>query len=217
MIYEERRIQLKVGAFDEYRDWAVQTLWPLLVSQGAEPVCLLNGLIGTSSEELLWVNGFTDYSAWESAQLTIAGDAKTAKPRDWIASETVNLMTPSRYRPVGPVALNERRAVYGARRWWIHPEDWTHFNQLSYDGVWPAMDHMGHHVIGQFRHAATTSPLEILNLAGYDDVSHWHATRTPQKHGVPDALLELLSTLGQERNRLVQKSFVCLMRAHWPN
>ncbi len=217
MIYEERCIQLKGGVLDEYLDWAVHRLWPTLESKGADPVCLLNGLIGASSDELLWIIGFKDYSAWESCQWTIAGKAKSQKPRNWIASEAVNLMMPSPYRPVGPVAIDERRAVYGARRWWIHPEDWSEFNRLSHDGVWPAMDYMGHHVIGQFRHAATTSPLEVLNLAGYNDVAHWHATRSPEQHDVPDALRDLLTALGRERNQLVQKSLVCLMRAHWPD
>ena len=45
MIYEERCIQLKGGVLDEYLDWAVHTLWPTLESEGADPVCLLNGLI----------------------------------------------------------------------------------------------------------------------------------------------------------------------------
>ena len=116
MIYEERCIQLKGGVLDEYLDWAVHRLWPTLESKGADPVCLLNGLIGASSDELLWIIGFKDYSAWESCQWTIAGKAKSQKPRNWIASEAVNLMMPSPYRPVGPVAIDERRAVYGARR-----------------------------------------------------------------------------------------------------
>lgn len=59
------------------------------------------------------------------------------------------------------------------RRWWIHPEDWTEFNRLSYEGIWPAMDYMGHYVLGQFRNTATTARLECLNLAGYDDPTMW--------------------------------------------
>ena len=32
------------------------------------------------------------------------------------------------------------------------------------------MDAMGHRVLGQFRDASLTNPLEVLNLAGYHSV-----------------------------------------------
>jgi hypothetical protein len=44
-------------------------------------------------------------------------------------------------------------------------EDWEEFNQLSLEGIWPAMDYMGHYVLGMFRNAAHTSRLECVNLA----------------------------------------------------
>ena len=217
MIYEERRIRLKSGSFAEYRTFVLQDLWGRLIESGHQPLCLINGLIGAAVEDVVLIVGFEDYNAWQQAQGAIAGSDSGQAPRDWVQEETVRLMLASPYRPTGPTKPEDRRPVYGARRWWINPEDWESFNRLSYEGVWPTMDHMGHHVIGQFRDAATTSPLEILNLAGYHDPAHWQATRTPAAHGVPKELVDQLHTQGPEREALVLYSYVCLMRAHWPD
>ncbi|MDE0442438.1 MAG: hypothetical protein OXL38_10005 [Gammaproteobacteria bacterium] len=75
----------------------------------------------------------------------------------------------------------------------------------------------GHWVIGQFRDAATTNPLAIIDLAGYHFVALWQATRTPAEHGVPVEELAKLATRGRERSDIVISSYVCLMTAHWPD
>jgi hypothetical protein len=190
-------------------------LWTRLTDMGHHPLCLLNGLIGAAIEDVVFIIGFEDYDSWQQAQPLITDDGKETSTRQWIEHEQVRLMLPSSYRPTKPTRDEDRRPVYGMRRWWIYHKDWKEFTRLSYEGVWPALDHMGHYVLGQFRDAATTSPLEILNLAGYHDPSHWQATRNPEAYGVPKALLEKFQKLGCERRSLVQKSYVCLMRAHW--
>ncbi len=215
MIYEERRIRLHPGSLRDYRTWALETMWPALTAAGHRPLCVLNGLIGAGAEEVVCFNGFEDFDAWQAAQPLLAGDADG--PRQWIASEEARPLLSSAYRPTGPTRPEDRRPVYGLRRWWIRPEDWLTFNRLSYEGVWPPLDHMGHWVLGQFRDAATTSPLAIINLAGYPDVAHWQYTRKPSEHGVPAELLEKFETLGRDRGKLVLSRHVCLMAAHWPD
>ena len=216
MIYEERRIRLAPGCFQDYRTWALERLWPRLAESGHRPLCLLNGLIGAGAEDVVCIVGFEDFDAWQAAQPILVGDARDG-PRRWIESGEARPLLASAYRPDGPTKPEDRRPVYGLRRWWIDPADWLAFNRLSYDGVWPALDHMGHYVLGQFRDAATTSPLAIVNLAGYHDPAHWQATRNPAEHGVPAELIEKFATLGRQRAPLVLSSYVCLMRAHWPD
>ena len=215
MLYEERRIQLHRGKFGDYRRWFLNTVWPSLEEKGHRPLCLLNGLIGAPVETVELIVGYSDYDAWLDGQAIYTDGTSQSDLVNWIASESVKLLTASPYRPNETVPTDHRRPVYGMRRWWIRPEDWPEFNRLSFEGVWPAIDHMGHYVLGQFRDAATTNPLEILNLAGYFDPAHWQATRTPGEHGVPDHKLEKLRTLGARRADIVISSHVCLMSAHW--
>ena len=217
MIYEERHIRVQPGAFDEYRRWAHSQMWPNLVAAGHVPLCLLSGLIGLSAQDVVLFTGFSGYEAWQAAQPLIAGDGPATAPRAWIERETARLLLPSETRPDLPVAPSKRRAVYGLRRWWIDPENWPEYNRLSVEGVWPALDHMGHYSLGQFRHAATTSPLEIVNIAGYDDPAMWQATRDPATAGVPDDLVAKFRTAIRTRRAMVRESYVCLMAAHWPD
>ncbi len=217
MIYEERRIQIKSRCFQNYRDWALTDLWGQLESSGHRPLCLLNGMIGKTAEDVVLVTGYKDFNAWKSAQPLLAGESRQSAPREWVDEEQVKLLEASSYRPDPETPKSDRRPVYGMRRWWIDPNDWPEFNRLSYEGVWPALDHMGHYVMGQFRDMATTSTLEILNLAGYHDPSHWQATRDPAAQGVPAELIEKYNTIGRDRRQLVLRSFVCLMAAHWPD
>ena len=87
-------------------------------------------------------------------------------------SEEVHLLLSSPYTADrGPHNHEERRAIYGVRRWWIQPAQWDEFVKLSFEGIWPAMDYMGHYVLGFFCQAesSSTGRLECVNLAGYDD------------------------------------------------
>ncbi len=216
MIYEERQLRLQPGTFRDYRNWVFGNAWPALEAAGHRPLCLLNGLIGAPAEAVLFICGFDTAEDWYQAQPLLAGENQQSIPGVCVQSESVQLLSASPYRPVYPAAPADRRPVYGVRRWWIDPENWARFNQLSFEGVWPALDHMGHRVLGQFRHLATTTPLETINLAGYHDVAHWQATRNPAAHGVPADLVERFSELVRERQSLVSRTFVRLMTAHWP-
>ena len=148
MLYEERRIRLRSGAFPDYRRWVHSTLWPALEAAGHAPLCLLNGLIGAAVEDVVLIVsaqqppavgprapappeslkppavqvGFADFEARMAAQPLLVGAREdAAPPRSLIESEDVHVLLPSAYRPDSPPLPENRRAVYGVRRWWIHP------------------------------------------------------------------------------------------------
>ncbi len=54
-------------------------------------------------------------------------------------------------RPLPETPLEDRRPACGLRRWTIDPANWDRCTDLSANGVWPAMDTVGHRVLGQFR------------------------------------------------------------------
>ena len=118
MIYEERRIRLTPGCFRDYRTWVLERLWPRLAESGHRPLCLLNGLIGAAAEDVVLIVGFEDFDAWQAAQPALVGDVRDG-PRRWIESEEARPLLASAYRPDGPTQPEDRRPVYGLRRWWI--------------------------------------------------------------------------------------------------
>ena len=225
-IYEERRVVLRNNQFKDYKDHIFSGIWPSLEAAGARPLCLLNGLIGAPSEECYLFTGFKDADAWLKAQELITGvsgnggsDLSLRSRAEIISEERVRLLLPSPMRPNPETRAEDRRAVYGFRRWWINPEDYPEFARLSLENIWPAMDEMGHHVLGQFREAATTDPMEVINLAGYDSPAHWHETRSARSPSSPisDEARRLMIEGGPKRRALEKRTYVTLMTAHWPD
>jgi len=223
-IYEERRVRTRPGGFDEYLSLVQEHIWPEITKAGGQALVLLSGLIGDPVEETLLITGFTDIDKWRSAQeiMTIQaeGNTDTAQRRaDLVQEESVGLMAPSPYRPYVEPLVENRRPVYGARRFTIDPHDLEDFEKFSYEGVWPAMDEMDHRVLGQFHPLEVTDSFAVLNLAGYWSPAHWYETRSANdpSSGISEEAREAARIHGRARTQLVKHSFVRLLTSHWPD
>jgi hypothetical protein len=115
--------------------------------------------------------------------------------------------------------VENRRPVYGARRFTIDPHDLEDFEKFSYEGVWPAMDEMDHRVLGQFHPLEVTDSFAVLNLAGYWSPAHWYETRSANdpSSGISEEAREAARIHGRARTQLVKHSFVRLLTSHWPD
>lgn len=231
MIYEERRTVLRRGAVAEYRRLMLEEVWPLLTAVGARPLCLLSGLIGMPAEEMYAFAGYASASDWERLQLRAlegapagpeaaeAGALRAALARraEFVADERVRLLHPSGVRPKAVTPAEDRRAVYGMRRFWIRPGDWPDFVRHS-QGLWARIESQDARILGLFHDAAAAEPLEVTLLTGYHDAAHWDATRgwRDRSADVPADLWEQGQRSAAARNALTLRSFVCLMTAHWP-
>lgn len=181
-------------------------------------------MIGGVAEETHTFIGYPSWDDWHRGQEIVtgvgddSGTARRAVRRDIVLEEDVRPMIAFSGRPLPETPIEDRRPLYGLRRWMIDPAQWAHFTDLSANGVWPAQDAMGHRVLGQFRTAALTDPLEVLNLPGYHSVGHWHETKSTldPASGVPADLRQRMATALDERSGLVGRSWVQLANAHWP-
>jgi hypothetical protein len=225
-IFEQRRVVLNRGAFPAYRRYVHETLWPSLTSAGARPLCLLSGLIGAPNNETYLFTGFTDLAAWQHAQVLIAGaspddggfEASYGVRQELIAEEQVRLLVDSGVRPKASIAADDRRRVYGMRRFWIRPTDWPEFVRHSAQGVWPRIEAQGACILGLFRDAAVTEPMEAVLLTGYHGPAHWEETRShgESSAGITAAMSEGSRRALEDRTAMTLRSYVCLMSAHWP-
>lgn len=224
-LYEERRVLLRRGAVRAYRELVHARLWPALMQADARPLALLTGLIGAPVEETYLFTGFADATAWRQAQSIITGadpegGAETEFARErgsLIEQEAVRLLLPSGERPKEDTPLADRRTVYGMRRFTIAPTDWPAFVQHSATGIWPRIEAQGACILGLFRAAATTQPLEATLLTGYHGPGHWEATReggSAMAEVSPD-LREANARGRSGRSAMTLTSSVRLMSAHW--
>lgn len=226
MLYDQRRIILNRGAFPAYRRFVFETLWPALAGAGARPLCLLAGLIGAPAEETYLFTGFADANAWLAGQRVLAGlspdeDGATsvyAKRAGWIAEERARPLLDSGVRPKAITPDADHRPVYGMRRFSIRPADWTEFVRHSAEGIWPRIESQDARILGLFRDAAVTDPLECVLLTGYHGPAHWQETRatSEQFSRLPDHLRGSDQQARTGRGAITLRSHVCLMAAHWP-
>lgn len=232
MIYEERFVMLTRAALVEYRALVLEQVWPALRVLDARPLCLLSGLIGLPAEATYSFTGYRDAGEWERLQLRADGpppdgvDDATwaalqpalARRAELVAEERTRLLRPSAHRPRPDTPPTDRRPVYGMRRFSIHPRDWPDFERYSSEGVWVRIESQDARILGLFRDAAATDPLEVTLLTGYHGPAHWEATRAwiERPKDVPEELWELGRRNGAARNAITLRSHVCLMNAHWP-
>ena len=220
-LYEHRVTMVEPGRFREYRQLFLEQTWPRLVAAGYRPLCLLNPTIGGTPEEVHSFVGIPSWDEWRRGQEIMVGlddDAYRSVRRELIVNETARPKIPYSGRPLAETPDSDRRAVYGLRRWTIDPDNWERFSELTEFGVWPAMDAMGHRVLGNFHDAVLSDDMEVTNLAGYHSVGNWHATRTPEDpgSGVSEEILKLFQESARERHSLTRHTWVQLMNAHWP-
>ena len=212
MIYEERRTLTHTKSAEDYLDYCKSDLWPRLRAEGGQPICLLSGLIGDPANQYLQVIGFEDVQAWDAVQSTI-----WPSPTSLVESESVRLLRPIASRPKSPVPEEDRRTVYGCRRFYIDPADLSDFVNSSQNGIWPRIESQGAGILGLWTTIATTQPMEVLLLTGSHSPTHWEETRvtSTQQADVNQTLRQQESPLRDRRVEISQKTWVRLMRAHW--
>ena len=211
MIYEQRQTLSRSKSADAYLEYCKTDYWPKLKSEGGQPLCLLSGLIGDPTNQYLQITGFENVQAWEIAQNKLS-----PSPQNIVESESVRLLKPIASRPKPQVPQEDRRAVYGFRRFFINPEDLSDFVNSSENGIWPRIESQGACILGLWTTIAATQPMEILLLTGYYSPSHWEETRATsrQQDNVDQTLRQQESPLRDRRVDISQRTWVRLMRAH---
>lgn len=215
MIYEEHTVLLATGALPAYRRHLLQVWWQRAEAAGQRPLCVLSGLIGAPAEEVHLFTGYPDAVAWEQAQEPLEDSAQ----HELVLEERVRLWRPSAVRPKPATPPADRRAVYGMRRFTIRPRDWPDFVRHSAEGIWPRIEGQEACILGLFRDAAATDPLEATLLTGYHGPAHWEATRVVSERPAPAPATAWAREEPHRTGRqaMTLRTQVCLMRAHWPD
>ncbi len=204
-IYELKHTTLQSGVLDEYLRQNGQSG---LTQKVGKTLCVLTGLIGYPPEEILQVTRYPGVDAWQQAQSNVPDIGLAEK-------EEVRLMRSISSRPKEVVPPEDRRAVYGYRRFFIKPSDLEEFVHCSEKGIWPRGEAQGVCVLGLWATLAATDPLEVVLLTGYHGPAHWEETRDSRE--IPPnfdrQVWETSRELGARRRQLSIRSWVCLMRA----
>jgi hypothetical protein len=210
MLYEERTTQVRQGAAGDYVRWHRQDHRGVIHDNGGRLLCMMSGLIGAPATELLQVTRYPDFEAWERAQSVVS-----PRRAELVEGEEVRLLRAIAARPKETLPDEDRRAVYGYRRFFTRAADLDEFAYCSGDGVWPRIEAQGACILGLWTTVASTEPQEVVLLTGYHGPAHWEETRgsLPMPEGFDPELWERGQRLGARRNELTLKSWVKLLRA----
>ncbi len=105
-------------------------------------------------------------------------------------------------------------AVYVLRTWRIKPGTWSEFQQLSNEGVWPAMEAAGAKIIGLWM-TIVGDGNEVVLVTRYDDLAMWERTRftQPAPDGVDEHIWEQGRAAAIKRQTLTESTHARVMTA----
>ena len=210
MIYEERRTLLSRGALPQYIQLCRDAIWASVRSSGGRVLRVLSGLIGDPIDELLQIVAYQDLTSWQAAQ-----DYLTIERGGLVEREEVRLLRSVASHPKEGVPDEDRRSVYGYRRFYIAPASLAEFVRCSEEGIWPRIEGQGARILGLWATAAASTPLEVVLITGYHSSAHWEETRRdrPRPEAVDEAVWERDRAMAARRLELTLRTSVRLMRA----
>tara|TARA_B100000315_G_scaffold214078_1_gene212390 strand:- start:2493 stop:3170 length:678 start_codon:yes stop_codon:yes gene_type:complete len=213
VIYELRQTTLRSHGLDDYVRQTREKPWPRPDTADAKLVCRLSGLVGYPPEEVLEVVRFPNLEAWTRAQQELSENGLPEK--GLIEKQEVRLFRSISSRPKAVVPAEDRRAIYGYRRFFIRPAGLDEFVHCSENGIWPRIEAQGACILGLWTTLAATVPLEVMLLTGYHGPAHWEETRDTgaRPPNIDPDLWNTSLKLATRRRAMTIRSWVCLMRA----
>ena len=207
MITEERTVHLSQGQLSPYLEFIKNTISPSIRASGGRILCLLQGLIGSPSTKLLQMTQYENIEAWQLAQ-----GAWTTNREEYIIQESTRILKPISSRPKEITPPEDRRAIYGYRKFTVSSSSIAEFTVCSEEGIWPRLEKDGACILGMWSNAESVSPSEVILLTGYNSLTHWESTRFTSESPTEDNdLWNRESALRSRREQLTLQTFVEIM------
>jgi hypothetical protein len=204
LIYEYRTIRIRRGAWRDVASEVRDAASDAASARGGSVFGLFAGMIGFASDEGVFI------TAWPDADAAVNAPDVAASIRDVIESTSERIVPTA--RPIDPTPPREA-GVYAHRWFWLQPQDWSEFQRLSEEGIWPYFESDGCRIIGLWRSMEPGQPAKALLITRYPSVAHWERTRlqsTDPPTGTDERLYRQAQDAGRARNALTERSIVRL-------
>ena len=178
---------------------------------GGSVFLLCAGMIGMASDEGVIVRAWPDSDA-------LARHADSTLAAASIVESRVERLAPGP-RPLDATPPREP-GIYAHRWFWLQPQDWAEFQEISERGVWPYFESDGCRIIGLWRSMEPGPLAKALLVTRYPSVAHWERTRLQSPDPPPGADERLYASArdaAQRRAAITQRSIVSLTRIILPD
>ena len=218
MIFEERRLRLNqssqvdISGIKKYLSLFREDIRPKIEEKNGKVICLLQGIVGNPTNELLQITRFPDLNIYQQMQPLLNN-----KGVSLLESKEVRLFKSITSRPKDLLPIEDRRPIYSDRRFFIRNYDVEKCADLSENVIWPLYEAWGCRVLGLFTTFVTSEIQEVMMFAGYNSIAHWEETRNIGFSTRPKMIPQKIWKEGKKavvnRAEFTLRSTVSLMRA----
>ena len=178
MIFEEKKSILKPRSDSSFLEFLKEYFLPHIFKYNGTFICLLQGMIGKSSNEFILISYFQDLDSWKLYSNS------NPPSNESILYEENTLIKSISSDALMSINKTNLKNIYGFREFIINREDIDTFVESSEKGIWPRMKSQGGDVLGLWCNLSSSHLTRILLITGYDNVSHWEATRSTSQYGL---------------------------------
>ena len=172
MILEERKTHLFSRKNNEHLKICRDNVWPSIMSSKGSILCVSNGFIGIPKTTILQIIAYPDIKSWQTSQ-----GAWSSIDNASIKRESVRILRPINSQPKLNIPPEDRKNIYEYRKYLINPVYLNEFTKCFDESIYPHLKSLDIPLVGIWTLSASTSPLEIIQMTGYDNIIHWDQTR----------------------------------------
>lgn len=210
MIFEERKTSLFPEKTHTYLKMCRDNVWQSIRSSNGSIICSANGLIGNPQTDILQIIAYPDIESWQTSQ-----GAWSSIENSSIKKESVRILRPINSESKSMIPPEERKNIYEYKLITIDPIYLNEFTTCFNEAIYPNFKSFDISFLGIWTSAASTNPLEIMQMTGYNHVSHWEQSRL-QLSSLNDKANELWDRENALRDRLEEitlESSIVLMES----
>jgi len=217
-IFEERRVRLKqssqvdISGINKYLSLIREELKPEIEVNNGKIICVLQGIVGSPSNEFVQINRFPDLYTYQQMQNILNN-----KGASLLQSKETRLFKSITSRPKDPLPIEDHRPIYSDRRFFLRNYDVEKCADLSENLIWPLYEAWGVRVLGLFTTLLTNDIQEVIMFAGYNSIAQWEETRNIGFAARPKKISQMIWNEGKKavikRAELTLRSTVSLMKA----
>jgi hypothetical protein len=217
-IFEERRIRLKqasqldISGIKKYLSLFLEELNPKIEENNGKIICVLQGIVGSPTNELLQIIRFPDLHTYQQMHAILNNEGTSL-----LESKETRLFKSITSRPKDPFPIEDHCPIYSDRRFFLRNYNIEKCADLSENLIWPLYEGWGARVLGLFTTILTNEIQEVMMFAGYNSIAHWEETRNIGFASRPKMIPQKVWKDGKKavikRAELTLKSTVSLMKA----
>jgi len=219
-IFEERRIQLKqssqvdISGIQKYLSLFYEELKPRIEEKNGRVICLLQGIVGSPTNEFLQITRFPDLNSYQQMQPILNN-----KGASLLKSKETRLFKSITSRPKDPLPIEDCLPIYSDRRFFFRSSDVEKCADLSENLIWPLYESWGVSVLAIFTTVLTSEVQEVMMFSGYNSIAHWEETRnvvgfaSRRPKSIPSIIWREGKKAVFRRAELTLRSTISLMKA----